>query len=385
MISLLSMGVVAFSTAALIIVLSVFNGLEDLLRSLNTSFDPELKIEAAKRKTFEINDELLQSIRSTEGVKLVSEVIEDYAYVRYLDFEMTAIIRGISDNFVEQGRLNENIVAGKLALHQDSIPFAIVGEGVKRNLRINLKDDMRAMQIFYIRNVSGGGLDPSRMYARRSIRPGAVFSIEKNYDENYIFLPLDFTRDLLDYGNRRTWLEVKTAPNADVAKVKSELLQKLGVDFKVLTNEEQHQDIYRLLKLEKLFATLALASLVLVGSINIFFSLMMLAIDKKKDVSVLYALGAYPDFIRKVFLSEGAIISFTGALVGLVLGGSICFLQDQFGLVGMGMENAIVSDYPVKMRLVDFAVTALLVIVITILTSFYPASRAARSYSVTNL
>ncbi len=379
------MGVVAFSTAALIIVLSVFNGLEDLLRSLNTSFDPELKIEAAKRKTFEVSDELLADLRATEGVQLVSEVIEDYAYVRYLDFEMTAIVRGVSDNFVEQGRLNENIVAGKLALHQDSIPFAIVGEGVKRNLRINVKDDMRAMQVFYIRNVSGGGLDPSRMYARRSIRPGGVFSIEKNYDENYIFLPLDFTKELLDYGNRRTWLEVKTDPKADVNKVKAQLLAKLGTDFKVLTNEEQHQDIYRLLKLEKLFATLALAALVVVGSINIFFSLMMLAIDKKKDVSVLFALGAYPEFIKRVFIAEGAIISFTGAIVGIILGGTICFLQDQFGLVGMGMENAIVDAYPVRMRLADFSLTALLVIAVTILTSFYPAARAARSYSITHL
>jgi len=379
------MGVVAFSTAALIIVLSVFNGLEDLLRSLNASFDPELKIEASKRKTFEVNDLMLADLRDTEGVALISEVIEDYAYVRYMDLDMTVIIRGISDNFTQQERLDNHMISGKLALHQDSIPFAIVGEGVKRSLRINVNDDMHTMQVFYIRNVSGASLDPSRMYARKSIRPGGVFSIEKNYDENYVFLPLDFTQELLNYGNKRTWLEVKTTSNADVETVKERIGEKLGENFKVLTNEEQHQDLYRLLKLEKLFAMMALASLIVVGSINIFFSLMMLAIDKKKDVSVLFALGAYPEFIKKIFVSEGAIISFTGAILGLILGGLICFLQDRFGLVGMGMENAIVTSYPVKMRAVDFLLTSGLVVIVTFLTSFYPASLAAKSYSIRHL
>jgi lipoprotein-releasing system permease protein len=384
-ISLLSMGVVAFSTAALIIVLSVFNGLEDLLVSLNVSFDPELKIEAAKRKTFDVTDKMRTDLKSIEGVFLLSEVIEDYAYVRYLDRDMPVIIRGISDNFIEQKRLDNNMVSGRLALHRDSIPFAIVGEGVKSNLNINVNDDMHTLQVFYIRNVTGGSLDPSRMYARKSIRPGGVFSIEKNYDENYVFLPLDFTQELLNYDNRRTWLEVKTKPGVNVNAVKSRIMTMLGEDFKVLTNEEQHQDLYRLLKIEKLFAMLALASLVVVGSINIFFSLMMLAIDKQKDVSVLFAIGAYPQFIRTIFLSEGAIISFTGAILGIALGGVICYLQDQFGLVGMGMENAIVASYPVKMKLGDFVTTAVLVIVVTILTSFYPAVKAAKSYSVRHL
>lgn len=381
-ISLLSMAVLAISTAALIIVLSVFNGLGDLLRSVNSAFDPELKIEAAKRKTFEATDKLLADIRSTEGVALVSEVIEDYAYIRYLDLDMPVIIRGISDNFIEQKRLDSNMVGGRLALHHDSIPFAIVGEGVKRNLKINVNDDMHALQVFYIRNVSGAALDPSRMYARKSIRPGGVFSIEKNFDENYVFLPLDFTRELLNYDNRRTWIELKTTAGSDLDVVKKRISEKLGADFNVLTNEEQHKDLYRLLNLEKVVATLAFSALVLVGSINIFFSLMMLAIDKKKDVSVLFAMGAWPQLIRRIFLTEGVLISFTGATIGIIIGGVICFLQDRFGLVGMGMENAIVSAYPVKMELTDFIVTLALVIVVTILTSFYPAVLAARSYSI---
>lgn len=379
------MGVLALSTAAIIVVLSVFNGLGGLLRSVNGAFDPELKIEAAKRKTFEVNDKLLEDIRSTEGVDVLSEVIEDYAYVRYLDIDMAVIIRGISDNFTEQKRLDNNMVAGQLALRRDSIPFAIVGEGVKSNLKINVNDDMHTLQVFYIRNVSGGSLDPSRMYARKSIRPGGVFSIEKSFDENYIFLPLDFTQELLNYGNKRTWIEVKTKPGVNIEAVKKRLLAKLGDEFKILTNEEQHQDLYRLLTLEKLFATLAFWAIALVGSINIFFSLMMLAIDKKKDISLLMAVGAEPQFIKKIFISEGLILSFVGAVAGLVIGGIVCVLQDQFGMVSMGMENAIVSAYPVEMQFADFAITSAFVIVVTLVASFYPASLASRSYSIQHL
>jgi lipoprotein-releasing system permease protein len=384
-ISLLSMAVLAICTAALIVVLSVFNGLGDLLRSVNSAFDPELRIEAAKRKTFEATDKIISDIKSVEGVDILSEVIEDYAYVRYLDLDMPVIIRGISDNFIDQKRLDNNMVGGDLALHRDSIPFAIVGEGVKRNLRINIKDDMHAMQIFYIRNVSGGSLDPSRLYARKSIRPGGVFSIEKNFDENYVFVPLEFAKELLNYGDRRTWIEIKTTPGSDIKAVKRKISEKLGDGFNILTNEEQHKDLYRLLNLEKVVGMLALSAVILVGSINIFFSLMMLAIDKKKDISVMVAMGAPTSFIRRIFLSEGAIIAFTGAIIGITGGGLLCFLQDQFGIVGMGMENAIVSSYPVKLHLADFVFTALLVVLVTILTSFYPASVASKSYSVRHL
>jgi lipoprotein-releasing system permease protein len=380
-ISFLSMTGVAFCTAALVIVLSVFNGMEGLLRSLYTAFDPELKIEAVNARTFEATPELLSSLKSVKGVAIVTEVIEDDAYVKYGDAEMAAIIRGVSDNFLDQKRLDNNIVDGTLRLREDNVGFAIVGAGVQSTLSVATENDSHALQIFGIRNTATSNMDPSRMYARKSIRPGAVFSIEKNYDENYIFVPLDFAVELLDYGLKRTFLEVKTAAGSETDDVKQALQSQLGDGFSVMTNEEQHRDLYKLLNMEKLFTFLALSLLILVGSINIFFSLMMLAIDKKKDISILFALGAYPSLIRRIFLSEGAIISFSGTATGLLAGGVICWAQDRFGLVGMGMENAIVASYPVEMRTSDFGIIGLVVTIITIVISFYPAVLAARSYS----
>ena len=375
---------VAFATAALVIVLSVFNGLEVLLRSLYTSFDPELKIESVKGKSFEINDQMLTSIKSIEGVKTVTEVVEDYAYVRYRDADMIVTLKGMGENFLDQHRLDGHITEGEIKLMKDSIPFAIIGRGVRYTLSAEVSNDMYALQVFYIKNLKGGTFDPSKMYSRKSIRPGSVFSIEKNYDENFIFVPLAFAKELFDYDTRRTSLEVQT-DGADVQQVQEKLRQNLGENFMVLTNEEQHKDLYRLLKIEKLFTFLSLSLLLLVGSINIFFSLMMLAIDKKKDITILTALGAPPSVIKRIFLTEGAIISLVGAGIGLLLGALLCYLQDSVGLVGMGMENAIVSHYPVKMKLTDFLLIGSVIVGIAFLVSFRPAILAARSYSINHL
>ncbi|MBY0434809.1 MAG: FtsX-like permease family protein [Cyclobacteriaceae bacterium] len=383
-ISILSMVGVAFTTAALVIVLSVFNGLGVLLNSLNQSFDPELKISLVKGKSFELTDELLARIENTPGVKIVTPVIEDYVYVRYRNADMVVTMKGVGKNFLEQHRLDDHIVDGELKLTKDSIPFAIIGNGVQYMLSASLNDDMHALQVFYIKNLKSQSLNPLSMYARKSIRPGAVFSIEKTYNENYMFVPLAFAESLMDYGNKRTSLEVQT-DGKNPREVQAALQQALGENFTVLNNEEQHKELYLLVKFEKLFSFLALSILLLVGSINIFFSLMMLAIDKKKDISVLTALGAPASLIKRIFLTEGALIAFTGAGIGLVLGAVLCFLQDQVGLVSMGMENAVISHYPVKMQVSDFLLTGLVIVAVTFIISIRPASLAARSYSIDHL
>ncbi len=378
-ISILSMVGVAFSTAALIIVLSVFNGLEDLLRSLNDSFDPEIKIEATTGKSFVSTDELIKKIKKIEGVKLVTEVIEDYAYVHYRDANQIVTLKGVSDNFIEQNRIpQENITQGKLRLKQGKINYAVVGQGISNTLTLAVEDPMFALQIYYIKDVKAGVTDPSRMYSKMNIVPGGVFSIIQYIDENYVLVPLDFARELFNYGNKRTSLEIKTEDGVSIDAVQSRLQDSLGKTFQVLTQEQQHKDLYRLLKIEKLFTFLSLTLLLCIGSINIFFSLMMLAIDKKKDISILAAMGASPRLIRNIFLAEGALIASSGAVIGLVLGGIFCWLQLNFGIISMGMESSITQGYPIKISWVDFAATLGIVSVITFLISSRPAVLASR-------
>lgn len=370
---------VAFTTAALIIVLSVFNGLEFLLRSLNDSFDPEIKIESAEGKSFHATADVLKKVKAVEGVKLVTEVIEDYAYVRYRDATQIVTLKGVSENFMEQNRIpQENITQGKFRLKKGNINYAMVGQGISNTLTLAVEDPMFALQIYYIKDVKSGVNDPSKMYQRSSIVPGGVFSIIQYIDDNYILVPLEFAQDLLSYGDRRTSLEIKMETAADAQAVHQKLQETLGNKFQVLNQEQQHKDLYRLLKFEKLFSFLALTLLLCIGSINIFFTLMMLAIDKKKDISILAAMGADQQLIRNIFLAEGALISFIGASIGLVIGGALCYLQKTYGLVSMGMESSIVKGYPVEVTLADFVMTLLVVFVITFLISLRPAVLASR-------
>jgi lipoprotein-releasing system permease protein len=380
------MGGVAFITAALVIVLSIFNGLEDLLRSLNNSFDPEIRIVATQGRSFERSEALLNKIKAVPGVQTVTEVVEDNAYLRYGEAEQFVTMKGVSDNFIEQNRIpEENIVEGELKLKDGNINYAIVGRGVQYTLSIAANEPLYPLQVFCIKNAKSAGRDVSNLYAKKNIIPGGVFSIVQNLDENYILVPLDFALDLLSYGDKRTSLEIKHTAGSDVYQVEEALQAALGKSFTVLNHEEQHKDLYKLLKMEKLFAFLALTLLLIIGSINIFFSLMMLALDKKKDISILSSMGASNHQIRNIFIAEGGLIALFGAVIGLVLGGAFCWLQLNFGLISMGMETSITQGYPIQVKAIDFIAVLAVVIIITFSISAYPARLASRFAAVRHL
>jgi lipoprotein-releasing system permease protein len=370
---------VALTTAALVIVLSVFNGLADLLQTINNSFDPEIKIQASRGKSFEVSPELISKIKAVDGVEIVTEVIEDYAYLRYRKANQVVTIKGVGDNFIDQNRIPpENIVEGELKLRDGDINYAIVGKGIQYTLSIAVNDPMFPLEFFYIKNVKPSvTMDPSQYYSKQNIVPGGVFYIVQQFDENYVIVPLEFARDLLNYGNKRTSIEVKTKEGRSIFAVEAGIQQALGGSFTVLNHEEQHQDLYRLLKMEKLFAFLALTMLLVIGSINIFFCLMMLALDKKKDISVLSSMGANQQMVRNIFLAEGVLIAALGAFVGLVLGGVLCWLQITYGLISMGMETSVTQGYPIKVKWTDFLLTLGVVALITTLISFRPAKLAS--------
>ncbi len=385
-ISIISAVAVTIITAAIIIVLSIFNGLEDLLHTLNNSFDPEIKIEAVLGKSFVSSPELIAKIKSVKGVDLVTEVIEDYAYVRYRDANQVVTLKGVSDNFIEQNRIpKENIVEGELKLRDGEVNYALIGRGIKYALSVATEEDLYPLQVYYIKNVKATSLDPSSLYSKRNILPAGVFSIIQNFDDNYVIVPLNFAQELLNYGEKRTALEIKTVSGANIYAVEASIQKIVGNDFNVLNNEEQHEDIYRVLKLEKLVASLSSVLLLIIGSINIYFNLMMLALDKKKDISILSSLGANEQLLKKIFIAEGLLIAGIGTLSGLALAAIILFLQQQYGFVSMGMSSAVMDGYPVKMVFSDFIYVLFLMTIITVVISFRPAVLASRFASVRNL
>jgi lipoprotein-releasing system permease protein len=262
---------VAVGTMALVIVLSVFNGLEDLIKGLNKNFDPELKVEAARGKSFEVSNELLEGIKGVEGVEIVTQVIEDNAYAKYKEDEMVVKLKGVEKNFIDHHRIDQNIVQGGLVLEEDGVNYALIARGVQSALSINRLSNMYTIQFYYPKRRRTSGLNPAGLTNHKVILPAGVYAIEKQYDMNYVFVPLDFAIELLDYGNRRTSLELKVNSEYSISEVKERVINHVGDDFNVLTSEEIHADFFKVLKIEKLFVFIIFSFILAIASFNIFF------------------------------------------------------------------------------------------------------------------
>jgi lipoprotein-releasing system permease protein len=235
------------------------------------------------------------------------------------------------------------------------------------------------LKVFYPKAPrSAATIDPTQLYSSAILEPVAYFSVERQFDDQYIIVPLSFTRDLLNYGDKRTSLEIKVAEEYSIEQVQSLLKAHLGTDFLVKNTDEQHAGILRTVQLEKFFVFLTLTFILAIASFNIFFSLSMLAIEKKKDIAVLKAMGASVQLIQKIFLKQGALIAFSGAIIGLVLGYAVCWIQQTFGLVSLGISSAVVDSYPVEIVLSDFVWISLAVITITLAASWRPAFIASQ-------
>jgi lipoprotein-releasing system permease protein len=384
-ISFISMVVVGISTMALIIVLSVFNGLEGLLRNLYGSFDADMIVLPSEGKTFVFTDDLKSTIENIPGVHSVVDVIEDNALIKYKGAQRVIRIKGVGDGYIEQGRFDDALIFGDLSLKKDNAGFALVGRGIQYELSVQIEDEFQPLVLYYPNDIGPGQLNPERMFNIQPVAAGAVFAIEKYYDDNYIFVPIEITQQLLKFQNERSALELALNSNANAASIKRELQSALGDKYQIKLNEEIHGSLYRILKWEKLFVFLTFSIIIAIGSINIYFSLSMLVIDKQKDLAVLKSVGAPAKLLSNIILTNGSIIAFTGAFTGLFLGLGISYLQQEFGLISMGVPGAISDAYPVKIEWLDVLFTTALVVVIAILASIHPAKKAAKILDLSHL
>jgi lipoprotein-releasing system permease protein len=377
--SLISMVGVAISTMALVAVMSVFNGLEDLIRGLFSSFDSELQVTPVVGKSFVATEDWLTAIREVEGVEVITEVIEDNALLEYRGNQHIARVKGVSDNYFEHERFSKGYFWGDTTLGTDMRPGAILGRGVAFALSVNLDDINSVLNIYYPKAPkSAASLDPNQLYASGQVEPRGFFSIEQGVDNEYILVPLDFFKDLLGYGQKRTALELKVSPEYSISTVQKAVQAHLGAEFAVKNADEQHATLIRTVKLEKLFVFLTLTFILALASFNIFFSLSMLAIEKKKDLAVLKSIGAKNSLIRGIFLKQGALIAFSGAILGLILGLLLVGAQAEFGLISLGIASGVVDAYPVRIHWPDLGWISLAVVTITLLASWRPAWIAAQ-------
>lgn len=378
-ISFMSMLGIGIGTMATIAVLSVFNGLEDLNRSIFKSFDPDIKISAIEGKVFAIEKDKLTKLKQVQGIDYVTEVIQDNALVMYEEGKMVVTLKGVDSTFQKNSRLKGSLVEGSFLLHKDDIDYAFIGGNVYGALNISLDNILEPLEIWYPKNQKKLSLIPENNINKKVINISGVYALEQFHDD-YVYVPLSVAQELTEFEDKRTALEIQLKPEADADQIQDEVKSIFGDKFLVQNQDEQNANLFRAIKIEKLFIFIALVFIIGVASFNIFFSLTMLVIDKKEEVRTLYAMGADDSLIKRIFFSEGAIISFIGTTVGLILGLLFCLTQARFGWLGMGMDSAVVDAYPVKINPMDFLITAVAVVVITLLVSYFPAKRATNEY-----
>ncbi|MGV3601888.1 MAG: FtsX-like permease family protein [Dyadobacter fermentans] len=378
LIARIAMAGVAVGTMAMVVVLSVFNGMEDLNRKIFKTFDSDVRITPAEGKRFKVTRGMLQAVQTVQGVKLVTQVIEDNALARYGNQQTIIRLKGVDNTFEKQKQLDTAMVEGTLRLIGDNgTPYAIIAEGVRNALSISLEDIFTPLELLYPRTGTKTlNLTSPEAFNQLNLRPGGIFFIENRYDD-YIIAPLKQVEGLMGYNQERSALEVYLLPGYAEKDVSEQIGAKLGKAFVVKDRDSLNADLLRAIKMEKLFVAVTLSLIILVAAINIFFSLSMLAIEKKNDVSMLFAMGATQSLIRRIFIAEGAIVAFSGAIAGLLGGIGICWLQMRYGLVSMGMTTSLVDAYPVKLIWEDILYTGVIVVMITMVVSYIPARRAA--------
>ena len=376
---------VALATLALVCTLSVFNGFQDLVTTMFTAFDPELKIVSVNGKVFDSQDDRIQSLKQMPEIDIVSESLEDNVMVQYKGRQAMAVIKGVEDNFNQLTAIDSILYGrGELLLHDEVVDYAIpgielvsvLGTGIRFLDPLEIYAPKRGSKI----NVANPASSFNSDYLHSS---GLVFAVnQQKYDASYILTSLEFARDLFQYQTEVSSIELKLKEGVNIYKVQKEISQSLGDDFSVLNRYEQQADTYRIMEVEKLISYLFLSFILLIACFNVIGSLSMLIIDKREDVVTLRNLGANDEIIKRIFLLEGCLISFFGAMIGVVLGVVLCLVQQEFGLISLGSGDSagafVIDAYPVSVHWSDVMLVLGTVLLISYFSVLYPVRYLSR-------
>ncbi|MBK1440674.1 ABC transporter permease [Parapedobacter sp. ISTM3] len=359
---------VLVSSASLIVILSFYNGLENLIFSMYSAFTPDLRIEATKGKGFALDPQTTTSIKKQPGVATYSEVLQERVLLRYGDAQYIGTLKGmtVDDSVPAMDTLLDD---GHFVLKHGEDSYAIMGARVQGTLGVSLQDELRRIEVFSPRKGVVNSLNPAEEFTMRTIRPAGVLQYQQEFDD-LLIVPMDFARELLGEAEQVSAIEINVAQEMDLANVQRALAAALGDGYVVKDREQQNPTLYKIVRTEKWAVFLIIAFTGMIAIFNIVGSLTMLVIDKKKDISVLMGMGANHTLIRRIFFYEGLLISLMGCVAGLLLGFLFCISQQTFGWIRFGEgENLVTDVYPVAMRAGDFLLVFLTVFVVSAVIS----------------
>lgn len=380
-ISAISVVGVAVGTMALVIVLSVFNGFHDLVASFFTNFDPQIELVPTQGKTAPADDPLLDQVRKMPEVSVHTDVLEDQGLAVYGDRQQMVTVMGVDDNFTQLTNISDILYGdGEFTLQAANLFYAIPGIRLAQDMGLGARFDGYLKLYAPVRRGQITDLeDPSDGFVVDSlISPGVVFAVNQaKYDRDHIICSIGFARRLFDQDGMLSSLQIRLKPGSDLAAVKKQMREIVGSKYRVLDRFEQQSDTFNIMQIEKVLAYVFLTFILMVACFNIISSLSMLIIDKKADAATLRNLGATDRQIRSIFLFEGRIISAIGAVVGILLGLLLCWLQQEFGLVHMGDSagSFVVNAYPVSVHYDDVAIVFVTVLLIGWAAAWIPTRK----------
>jgi ABC-type lipoprotein release transport system permease subunit len=361
------------SSAALIIVLSAFNGLEGLIMSNVNAFNADLKIEPKEGKSFSIDSFPFEQIRQISSVKEVHEVVSDLTLLTYQDRQVMIEIKGVDATYGTDNQMDSIIIDGDYLLKKDDIYYGIVGAMAAGNIQLNLNSP-EPLKLYYPQRNRKNLSNPANAFHTQLLYPAGVFMTYTEYDERFLFADIDFVRQLMDYEGECTSVEVLLKEKSDLGKVQNQIKKILGDKWTIRDRYQQEETLFKTMKSEKLMIVVILGFIMLLSTFNIIGTLGMLIVEKKRDIVILHNIGATKSFIKKVFLFEGLLVSMTGGMLGLVIGFTITLLQKTLHIVKLGNEGShyIINYYPVELRLSDFGLVFLTLFIISLIVSIIP-------------
>lgn len=378
-ISWISISGIAFGTMALVIILSAFNGLENLVEDLYATFDPDIKITIKEGKTFKENEFPRQKILLINGIEHYTVALEEVALIKYKDKQTVATIKGVESEFIVMTGLDSMIIRGDANLVNNNKNQAILGYGIADKLALNVSKSMvNHLSIIVPKRGVKKSLLPSSEFNRSFINPTGIFSISPDFDTKYILVPLAFNQKLLNHNSSISSIEIGVHDKKQTNSIKEQIKTLIGSKYDVKTRYELNELIYKTNKTEKWITFLILAFVLVIASFNIIGSLTMLIIDKQKDIWILKTLGASNQDIRKIFFTEGMLINLFGAFIGMLIGAIVCWLQITFGL--LKLNGGVVDFYPVSVEGLDFVYTTIIVIIIGLIASWFPVRVITRRH-----
>lgn len=375
-ISCISVCGVALATLAMVCTLSVFNGFQDMVATFFTAFDPQVKITSVKGKVFDGSLPVLSQIKNMPEVAVYSESVEDNAMVQYKGRQVMAVIKGVEDNFDKLTPIDSILFGrGELILHDEVADYAIPGLQLLSTLGTGIRF-LDPLEVYAPkRGAKINMANPMSSFVSDDLfSSGLTFTVnQEKYDGSYILTSIDFARNLFQYDKEVSAVNLRLHPTANEKDVISKIKRILGEDFYVQDRYEQQADTFRIMEIEKLISYIFLTFILMIACFNVIGSLSMLIIDKKNDVQTLRNLGASDNQIVRIFLFEGRMISFIGAVAGVILGLILCLVQQEYGIISLGNSGSFVVDsYPVSVHVWDVVLIFITVLVIGFISVWYP-------------